>query len=70
LPLVEGLLGLVRKTFVFALGDPTSRFAEHAKVCQPDPEWEYHELPGHRFLMMSHPAEVTKILLCAEPTEA
>lgn len=53
----------VRKTFVYAMANQPSRFAQYAEFCQADPVWTYHELDGPHFLMMSHPAEVTDIIL-------
>lgn len=55
----------VRKTFVFASSDESSRFAEYADICRSDPDWAYHELDGHHFLMFSHPTEVAEIILQA-----
>ncbi len=53
----------VEKTFVFAAGEDNSRFATYAEVCRADPTWRYEELPGPHFLMMSHPEEITDIIL-------
>jgi len=63
----------VSRTFVYASGDPDSRFAGYADVCKHDDRWQYHEIVGHHFLMMSHPDEVTRIIIDAAssvPTRA
>lgn len=55
----------VRKTFVYATGDPANRFARYAEICRDAPDWAYHELAGHHFLMLSHPDEVAAIIIDA-----
>lgn len=55
----------VRKTFVYAAANQPSRFVQYAEFCRADPAWTYHELDGPHFLMMSHPAEVTRFILDA-----
>lgn len=51
------------KTYVFATGNAESRFAGYASVARQSPHWDYRELPGSHWLMVSHPAEVTDIIL-------
>lgn len=51
------------KSFIYASADEPSRFADYAAICRDNPAWDYHELPGTHFLMMTHPAEVIRIIL-------
>lgn len=53
------------KTFVFAAANQPSRFAAYAEVIEQHPHWDYHVLDGPHFLMMSHPEEVSSIILNA-----
>jgi hypothetical protein len=51
------------KTYVAAIGDGPSRFSAYADAACTDPTWEYHELTGSHWLMMSHPREGADIIL-------
>lgn len=55
----------VRPTYVFATASPGTRFGGYAEGARADAEWRYLELPGPHFLMLSHPDEVTEIILSA-----
>ena len=46
-----------------ASGNAESRVAGYASVARQSPHWDYRELPGSHWLMVSHPAEVTDIIL-------
>ncbi|MGH1488888.1 MAG: alpha/beta fold hydrolase [Acidimicrobiales bacterium] len=54
-----------RKTFVLAAADDPSRFAHYADAIRGDDAWSLYELDGPHFLMVSHPNEVTSIILDA-----
>lgn len=60
----------VAKTFVYATANPGSRFGPYAEACRADPDWRYVELAGPHFLMFSHPAELARIVLDADPRAA
>lgn len=51
------------KTYVFATGNAESRFAGYAAVAEQSAHWDYCELPGSHWLMVSHPTEVAEIIL-------
>lgn len=53
------------KTFVYATADVPSRFTGYADVLRDDPTWRYHELAGPHWLMMSHPDELSRIIVDA-----
>lgn len=51
------------KTYVFATGDPASRFAPYAAAAETDTSWKYHEVPGSHWVMMSNPDRIAEIIL-------
>lgn len=53
------------KTFVFALDNEPSRFRDYAEACRTRSDWDYHELVGTHWLMVSHPQEVAAIIVGA-----
>lgn len=50
------------KTFIFALDNEPSRFRPYAEACRSRSDWDYHELSGNHWLMVSHPHEVAAII--------
>lgn len=54
-----------RKTFVHATLNTPSRFTPYAKAAKARPDWNYHEIDGHHYLMFSHPKDLAEILLSA-----
>ncbi len=51
------------KLFVSATGDRPNRFSRYAEVCRDHPAWDYLELDGTHFLMMTNPDEVADAIL-------
>lgn len=51
------------KTYVFASGDPNSRFAGYAAAADFADDWEYEELESSHWIMICHPEGVTEIIL-------
>ena len=51
------------KTYVFASGNPDSRFAQYAAAAAANPAWDYRELEGSHWLMFGHPRQVADIIL-------
>jgi len=53
------------KTYIYAAGDPQSRLRGYAEAAKTSPGWQYHEITGDHFLMMSHPDETAQIIIDA-----
>lgn len=51
------------KTYVSAGAEPSTRFARYAAAVAASPDWDHRELPGTHWLMITHPAEVARIIL-------
>lgn len=51
------------KSYVFATRNEGSRFTGYAAAAAESPHWDYRELPGSHWLMVSHPGEVAAIIL-------
>ena len=53
------------KTFVHATKNTPNRFSHYAKAAKARPDWAYHGLDGHHYLMFSHPKDLAEIVLSA-----
>lgn len=51
------------KTYVYATGDPNSRFAGYAAAAAADDSWQYIELPSSHWVMIAHPDRIAEIIL-------
>jgi pimeloyl-ACP methyl ester carboxylesterase len=63
IPIGGRLPDALPKTYVFATGYSPTRFAQYAAAADADPNWDYVELPSSHWVMFSHPAEVSSIIL-------
>lgn len=53
----------IAKSYVFANGDPNSRFTAYAAAAKAASDWDYHEVGGSHWVMFNHPEQVTEIIL-------
>jgi pimeloyl-ACP methyl ester carboxylesterase len=52
-----------KRSYIWASGFTHSPFVRFAERVREDDDWDYHELPAGHMAMISHPDEVTSILL-------
>lgn len=56
----------LRKTFVFASAEIGDRFHGYAEAAKAHDSWDYLDLPGRHFLMVTHPAELSACIIEAD----